>query len=612
MSSLFLPHVWSPWGWLVYDCLSACAAAALARALLPRSPAAAPMLAGAGLFLFLRSLPQPSVAALEAAEADVLSMVAAPIEHHWTPLTTSGGVEWNVHSICVRAPPPPPAGGAAAAQAADPRRRRAPLVLLHGHSTGCAHWEVLLRLVAPHTDVWILDLPGWGRTAAPPQLLAAPRGASSATATVDLLVGMLEGWLRAHGLYGGTALLGHSMGGHLAASFAVAHPGALSQLLLASPVGLLPMTPGWVSWRATAVFYMAPPQRVVRVFGRLAGAFFNALLRFVYPEDNPRFPAYYYQLAWNTRRTGAADAVFSAMFQLRSVGRALWSRPVLPALTLGAAAALPLALLWGTEEEMMNPAQAALLHRLRPRTDVYLIKGGKHNSAHSHPELFCAAVVDALEKAAAAGGGGAGARAAALDRLRPVLDASVPHGALESAARDGTADALVTEGSWAVALRPRVPGGAGGGVAAAAARAAAGGEGAGALPEPPAPAAAAATVGYCAGCGQRVGFHKSYWHCGCGAWSFTSNAWDPGSWGEAAAQIRFCDELYLAHPAPFNARTSAYITQTFKASRGGGDGAPPLKPRPQPWHPAVLPGLSPAPLPAGSRGSVFLLSGGEK
>ena len=589
MVDLLAAHHWSPTGWLAFDGLLAGVIAAAAAALAPSSPAA-PILVGAGVLLFLRSLPLPSLAGLEAAEADVLSQVRG-VEHHWTPLTTAGGVTWRVHSVCVR--------GGGGSGGGDGARALAPLVLLHGHSAGCAHWEVLLRLVAPHTDVWILDLPGWGRTAAPPQLLAAPQGRSSSSVTMALLVDMLEGWLRAQGLFGGTALLGHSMGGHLAAAFAAAHPAALSQLLLASPVGLLPMTPGWVSWRATAIFFTAPPPRVVRVFGRLAGAFFNVLLRLVYPEDNPRFPPYYYQLAWNTRATGAGDAVFSAMFQWRPWGRVLWSRPVLPALLVGEARKLPLALLWGTEEEMMNPAQAALVHRLRPDTDVYFIRDGKHNSAHSHPEAFCVAVVDALEKAARGGGGGEVTCAQQLARLRPLLDAAVPLPLLETAARDGTGDALVMEGSWAMAPLSRALSGAGGGAAAGGATA----SGAGATP------AAAAAVGCCAGCGARVGFTKSYWYCACGSWSFTSNSWNPGSWDEAAAQLRFCDELYLCHPAPFNAQTSAHVTQTFAAACGGGRA---LKPRPQPAHPGVLPAFPPAPLPAGRRGALFVLGGAGK
>ena len=338
--------------WLAYDTAAATLITAAARALLPAAPPWAPPLFGLGVLLLLRALPPTNPSALESAEAGALRDVPFPLEHVWTPLTTKGGVEWRIHSVCVRAAP-------------SRGPRLAPLVVLHGHSSGSAHWEVLLRLVAPHTDVWLIDLPGWGRSAAPRELLEAPRGEGSSTRIMQLLVDMLEGWLRARGLFGGAALLGHSMGGHLAASFAAAHPGALSQLLLASPVGLLPMSPGWVSWRATAVFYAAPPQRVVRLCGRVAGFFFAALLRAVYPEDNPRFPPYYFQMAWNTYTTGAADGVFSSLFQWRRGGRALWSRPVLPLLMEGEAAEVPVALLWGTEEEMMSPVFAAQLHRLR-------------------------------------------------------------------------------------------------------------------------------------------------------------------------------------------------------------------------------------------------------
>jgi hypothetical protein len=84
MATLLLPHLWSPSGWLAFDGFCAAAVALLSRALLPAgSPplplAAAPLLAGAGALLLLRALPRPSEAALEAAEAHVLSDVRAPI-----------------------------------------------------------------------------------------------------------------------------------------------------------------------------------------------------------------------------------------------------------------------------------------------------------------------------------------------------------------------------------------------------------------------------------------------------------------------------------------------------------------------------------------------------
>ena len=71
-----------------------------------------------------------------------------------------------------------------------------------------------------------------------------------------------------------------------------------------------------------------------------------------------------------------------------------------------------------------------------------------------------------------------------------------------------------------------------------------------------------------------MAFTKSYWHCRCGAWSYTNSfVADPLGWRECAHMLGFLDELYLAHPVAFNALTSAHVRVQHRVVPRGVAGA---------------------------------------
>jgi 2-succinyl-6-hydroxy-2,4-cyclohexadiene-1-carboxylate synthase len=100
----------------------------------------------------------------------------------------------------------------------------APLVLLHGF-TGCAEsWASLRPALDARFTTLALDLPGHGRSSAPPnpERYALPRFADDLARLLDSL-----GIER-------TALLGYSMGGRAALHFALRHPSRVAALVLES------------------------------------------------------------------------------------------------------------------------------------------------------------------------------------------------------------------------------------------------------------------------------------------------------------------------------------------------------------------------------------------
>jgi 2-hydroxy-6-oxonona-2,4-dienedioate hydrolase len=102
----------------------------------------------------------------------------------------------------------------------DAPMERLPLVLVHGLGVSSAYWAHLQPLLAARRPVYAPDLPGFGRTTRPRSLLNTAALARS-----------LADWMDAVGL-AQVHLLGHSLGGPVAAEFTAQSPGRVSRLIL--------------------------------------------------------------------------------------------------------------------------------------------------------------------------------------------------------------------------------------------------------------------------------------------------------------------------------------------------------------------------------------------
>ncbi|EPD94283.1 alpha/beta fold hydrolase [Streptomyces albus] len=154
---------------------------------------------------------------------------------------TAGGYALHYHEAV---PPGPEAG------------TRPVLVLLHGSGPGVSGWSNFagnLPVFAARYRTYVLDMPAFGRSAQPDRWTDLyPRVAADALRCfLDAL-----GIERAH-------LLGNSMGGNVAAEFALAHPGRAGRLVLMGPGGLAVNTFGpEVSEGSKRLFaFLAAPSR---------------------------------------------------------------------------------------------------------------------------------------------------------------------------------------------------------------------------------------------------------------------------------------------------------------------------------------------------------------
>jgi len=113
------------------------------------------------------------------------------------------------------------------------------LVMLHGYGAGLGffykNFEPLTR--AAGWKLYALDMLGMGNSSRPTFKIHAKDQQGKITEAENFFVDALEDWRKARQIDKFT-LLGHSMGGYLAVSYALKYPGRLNKLILASPVGI--------------------------------------------------------------------------------------------------------------------------------------------------------------------------------------------------------------------------------------------------------------------------------------------------------------------------------------------------------------------------------------
>ncbi|KAK7418544.1 hypothetical protein QQX98_003889 [Neonectria punicea] len=113
------------------------------------------------------------------------------------------------------------------------------LVMVHGYGAGLGffykNFEPLSRVQG--LKLYALDMLGMGNSTRPPFKIHAKKKEDQVIEAESWFIDALEEWRKARKIERFT-LLGHSLGGYLAVSYAIKYPGHLKKLILASPVGI--------------------------------------------------------------------------------------------------------------------------------------------------------------------------------------------------------------------------------------------------------------------------------------------------------------------------------------------------------------------------------------
>lgn len=191
-----------------------------------------------------------------------------------------------------------------------PATGRNNVVVCHGFGSGLGFFyrnlSPLSRLI-PNSRVYAVDWLGMGRSGRPAFPMFRPE-VSDVQEAIDFFLDAFEEWRQQQPGLERFVLLGHSMGGYLAAIYALRHPERIQRLILASPVGLPEQTeagvavtgrrmPSWVTrlWNANYT-----PQGVMRGLGpfgpRMAAGYINGRFSFLPPGERQLLGNYFYHI----------------------------------------------------------------------------------------------------------------------------------------------------------------------------------------------------------------------------------------------------------------------------------------------------------------------------
>ncbi|MFT7800121.1 protein ABHD4-like [Arapaima gigas] len=272
-----------------------------------------------------------------------------------------------------------------------------PLVMVHGFGGGVGLWIRNLDSLCRSRVVHVFDLLGFGRS-------SRPHFPSDAALAEEQFVRSIEEWRRALGLQR-MILLGHSLGGYLATSYATQHPERVAHLILVDPWGFpehpKPGSETVTGGQGSAVKMQAPPRwvkavaSIVTLFNplaviRAAGPWGPGLVNRFRPDFKSKFEdlfddntmtEYIYHC---NAQSPSGEVGFKAMCE--SLGWA--KRPMLQRVHL-LPPTLPVTLLYGARS-WVDSVSGLHMEQLRPEsyTRTVVIDDASHHVYADQPEEF--------------------------------------------------------------------------------------------------------------------------------------------------------------------------------------------------------------------------------
>uniref|UniRef100_A0A3P9IB15 1-acylglycerol-3-phosphate O-acyltransferase ABHD5 n=2 Tax=Oryzias latipes TaxID=8090 RepID=A0A3P9IB15_ORYLA len=275
-----------------------------------------------------------------------------------------------------------------------PAQSKTPLVLLHGFGGGLALWAQNLDAFSSRGPVYALDLLGFGRSSRP-QFSTDPGEAE------EQFVTSLEEWREKVGLEE-MMLLGHNLGGYLAAAYTLKHPNRVKHLLLVEPWGFpaRPDNPNHYSipvWIRAMGAIMSPFNPLAGL--RLAGPLGPMLVQTIRSDFKQKYSSvlddntvsdYIYHL---NAQTPSGETAFKNM----TIPYGWAKRPMLERIHQ-VQAHIPISFIYGSRSSIDSKSGCAL-KETRPDVGITVIRGAGHYVFADQPEDFNQTVLQILARA---------------------------------------------------------------------------------------------------------------------------------------------------------------------------------------------------------------------
>eukprot|EP00039_Didymoeca_costata_P032473 m.37949 g.37949 ORF g.37949 m.37949 type:complete len:434 (+) comp9376_c0_seq1:382-1683(+) len=255
------------------------------------------------------------------------------------------------------------------AQAQNPKGKEKEYILLvHGTMSSAAVFTGVFDGLSEHHEVHSISLPGFGRSESPQNL-----GDLSVDEATEFWCNVLLRYMDSQGIQK-ALIVGHSYGAFLSTHFALKFPTKVTKIVLIS-------CPGMFSWQGSYgafwgfLFHSSIMTRIFRTAGRLGLHVYYSIID-LYQDSHIVWDArFYYWLQVWSNADAFADLVVgkNIMFSWAS-SRCAWDRPLLHQVAF---MQTPIALLSGDKDNLVVPAQGALLSKLL-NVPYYKIKGLKH------------------------------------------------------------------------------------------------------------------------------------------------------------------------------------------------------------------------------------------
>jgi pimeloyl-ACP methyl ester carboxylesterase len=235
-----------------------------------------------------------------------------------------------------------------------------PLLFLHG-AGGLPGWPPFLEALARSFRVIAPDHPGFGRS----------EGLEHLDDVVDLALYYTE-FIEALGLEQ-PYLVGHSLGGMIAAEIAAIAPDIASKLVLVAPVGL------WLDDHPVMDFFAATPEE-------LATAMFH----------DPGSPVARELLSMPADPEAQLEVTLERTKNLSAAGKFLWPIPDKGLKKRIHRIAVPTLLLWGASDRLVLPIYGEAFLRRLNAARLIVFKGASHMLPFEKSDAFVEVVTDFL------------------------------------------------------------------------------------------------------------------------------------------------------------------------------------------------------------------------